>query len=127
MLSPTQALLEKDPYAYLDIIKNINVFKEVNDTEYSSWYSNHVQALSYLAGTLESDYNANFYGSSIKNLDQDIAIEILENLVRLGADLHMKNYYDESIIDTFNVNEKKLFKRINNGKFIEKVVQLYER
>lgn len=127
MLSPSQSLLEQDPQAYLDIIKNMDVFKEVNNKEYCSWYSNHVQALSYLAGTLESEYNANFFGSSIKNLDENIAIEILENLDRLGADLHMTNYYDENILDTFDINEKKLFKRINNGKFIEKVVQLYEK
>ena len=62
MQSPTQELLETEPLKYLELIKTMNEFDEVNDTTYYSWYSNHAQSLSYITGTLESEHNENFYG-----------------------------------------------------------------
>jgi len=125
MQSPTQELLETEPLKYLELIKTMNEFDEVNDTTYYSWYSNHAQSLSYITGTLELEFeqNENFYGCKIQNLDENISIEILDNLVRLGADLYKTNYYQEDILESLNNNM--LFKRSNNEKFIEKVIEYY--
>ena len=123
MQTPTQELLETSPVEYFEIIKGMNQFDKINEKPYCSWHSNHVQALSYLAGKLKTNCDGGFYGYNIKNLDQDVAIEILDNLMRLGADIHMENYYNENIMES--LENKTLFVRTDNERFIERVKKYY--
>ena len=121
---PTHQLLESDPVHYFKIVSNLNEFPEVNDTCYETWYSNHIQSLSYLVGTKVNNYEDDYYGSKLDNLDEDLGIKILHELIRLGGDLYMENYYGCDTLKELN-REDNSFKRINNENFIEAVEKYY--
>ena len=119
----THKLLEEDPNTYLDIISKIDEFPGIDDKIHETWYSNHVQSLSYLVGTLNCDYIDGYYGSNVDHFDEEIGIKILHQLIRLGADLTSENYYGNDILK--ELNKEGFFKRSNNEKFIEEVEKYY--
>jgi hypothetical protein len=56
-----------------------------------------------------------------------LGIEILYSLLRLGADIHFKNYYEESLLDmAYNSSTTLLTYRINNSNF-KKIVKKLRR
>ena len=118
--------LETDPHSYLLILneaisRNMIVSHIINNTdEYRTWYSPTIQQLFYLTGDLKNEKsNSGFYGCN-SSIDQDTAISILKQLMILGADPHVKNYYKENMYDILDeLDLGKLTTRVNNERFIE--------
>ena len=133
--SITHNLLLNSPNIYYAklcecIRSNIDIKNEINSISYETWYSNHVQSLYYLVGDLiyeeEEVEEVDFYGKC-KSISEDLGIEILYSLLRLGADIHFKNYYEESLLDmAYNSSTSLLTYRINNSNF-KKIVKKLRR
>ena len=126
----TSTLLEKDPELYLEYLKlcidnKIDIESEINSKVYETWYSNHLMCLGYLVGDLkdsEQSMNYTFYGSN-SSISENLGIEILNALVKLGVDLYSKSYYDINIFQHL-ITDGMLTNRINNDRFKQSVFNL---
>ena len=133
-----QILLEKNPAKYLEVLNYLSVHHPretirsiLNETQYLSWYSNHVLALALLVGKLINNDPDRpfgcFYGSELKEgIPEELGIKILDKMMSLGVDLWALNYYDYSIITVIN-NGELLGARCCNDHFKTKVREYYNR
>ena len=143
----THQLLEHDPEDYLSrlkaIIKGINnhpedmvyavgVRKTLQDTSVSlTWYTNHVQSLSYLVGKAEEvtgPYKiwhdiGSYYGKD-KEISEALGLEILECMAFFKPDMTIKNYYDQDIIESMDNTETCTYRK-DNENFLKRVKELY--
>lgn len=128
-------LLENGGKTYLEKIKNLvdvnyyDLQRQINSTEYCSWYGTHLHCLCYLVGDIIKSYEdgvliTEFYGSQSK-IDEETGILILKYLKVGGIDVNIKNYYEETAIECIKDKRQCLTSRINNSKFIEEVEKLY--
>jgi len=130
-------LLEDNPLEYYNkLCKFQNMYDEneikqiINGCEYRTWYSNHLQALTYVVGELyeSPEYSQieqkAFYGVST-NIDEELGIKILNKLVEYNVDLYNKNYYDQIALEI--INNDGISKRINNEKFKKKLYEVYDK
>ena len=129
----TIGLLEEDYNEYLFLMvqaahNNIDISHVLNDTStYDNWFSTHAQSLAYLVGSLtdaakDADWSTNldtaFYGkSNSEGISDEDGCTILELMITLGADLTIKNYYDEDIWDTLTSSFTRLTTREKNDAF----------
>lgn len=108
--------------------KGVNIRDFINnDGDEKSWYSSLPTCLFYLVGDLDSEDYGNFYGSDIK-IQEDFGILLMDELVKGGADLSIKNYYDRTLLDCIKEEEsglKCVTTRKNNKKFLDYVINLY--
>ena len=141
-LDPKNLLNEPD--IYYDALKvakgdmEFDYSKILNDTTmYYGWYSPHVMLLAYLVGDLEEDtYEENklqskkfsredeacYWGALVKKgIPEEKAIEMLKIMIELGADLKVKNYYNENLLEWTQQSKNFSNCRINNEKFKEAV------
>jgi len=139
-------LLEEDPEEYLsriktiilgindypeDMVYTVGVRKTLQDTSVSlTWYTNHVQSLSYLVGTQEKilgphkiwhDYG--YYGFG-KEISEALGLEILECMAFFKPDMTIKNFYDQDIIESMD-NTETCTHRKDNENFLKRVKELY--
>jgi hypothetical protein len=117
----TVGLLEEDYNEYLFLLvtaahNNIDISHVLNSTSTSkNWYSSHAQSLAYLVGSITDEAKSlddspdipelthSFYGKPLsEGIPDEDGCNILELMITLGADLTLKNYYEEDIWDTFS-------------------------
>ena len=117
----TVGLLEEDYNEYLFLLvtaahNNIDISHVLNSTSTSeNWYSSHAQSLAYLVGSLTDEAKSiddspdihelthSFYGKLLsEGIPDEDGCTILELMITLGADLTVKNYYEEDIWDIFS-------------------------
>ena len=134
-LSPD--FLEKNPKGFLENLKlcvknKIDITEYTDNTTYeSTWYSPLPMCLVYLVGDLENSFEKqkyDFYGREVK-INEELGIEIMKYLYLNGANLTIKDYYDEDIydfIDKYESGKYILTRRINNKKFINFLKELLE-
>ena len=121
-------LLANNPEHYLNILRHcknnqIDVKKQINSQQYETWYSNHLFCLSYLVGDLvKDDFDSEFYGKQF-SISNHLGIEILNNLISLGVDVHSKNYYDQTVFDCI-MEKNVLTSRKNNEEFKEALLNI---
>ena len=141
-------LLLSDPDRYHEALKeaktlNFDCSSILNDTSLKSgWYSPHVMLLAYLLGdhkdeilkenkTKSEKYNECipiYWGAEIKNgIPEEKAIEMINLMVDLDADLKVKDYYERDIFYWTREKELPSSNRMNNGKFKKEVLRLYPR
>ena len=140
----TQQLLEHDPKDYLSRLKTIistieeypedmvSVRNTLQDTSvYDTWYTNHVQCLSYLVGRLPEvpigdekwrDYGS-YYGKG-KEISEELGLEILECMAFFKPDMTIKNFYDSDIIESMGNTETCTYRK-DNENFLKRVKELY--
>ena len=136
-------ILLSNPDIYYDALKvakediEFDYSKILNDTTlYFGWYSPHVMMLAYLVGDLEDNiYKKNkeqsmnlnedgecYWGSLVhKGIPEEKAIEMLHIMIELGADLKIKNYYNEDLLGWTRKSKGLSNIRINNEKFKDEV------
>ena len=118
----TVGLLEEDSNEYLFLMvtaahNNIDISHVLNDTAtYDNWFSTHAHSLAFLVGSLTDAAKAScihatdpttFYGKSkSEGISDEDGCTILELMITLGADLTIKNYYDEDTWDTLGHNDR---------------------
>jgi len=124
----THNLLEYDPEKYLLVLKtcdenNVNITNVLNSTAYKTWYSSHPISLAYLVGNLVSPGETDFYGLD-RYITDVMGVELINLMVKCGADLTIKNYYGDTISDVLARSGANLTKRINNDKFKQRVFKL---
>ena len=128
----TVGLLEEDYNEYLFLLvtaahNNIDISHVLNDnSSYSNWYSSHAQSLAYLVGSLTdeskslddtAELNHSFYGKPLsEGIPEEDGCTILELMIALGADLTVKNYYEEDIWDTLS-STTRVYTREKNDSF----------
>ena len=131
----TVGLLEDDYNEYLFLLitaarNNIDISYVLNSTDTSeNWYSSHAQSLAYLVGSITDEAKSlddvpdipelahSFYGKPLsEGIPDEDGCTILELMITLGADLTLKNYYDEYIWDTFS-GPTRLHTREKNDSF----------
>ena len=103
-------VLEEDPESYYELLLKaqeyeIDVKDILNDnTLYETWFSPHLLCLSYLVGEAKKDYgDLSFYGSSNKEgIPEELGIKIFYKMLELGADVNIRNYYGENILDSLS-------------------------
>ena len=104
-------VLEEDPESYYELLLKaqeyeIDVKDILNDnTLYETWFSPHLLCLSYLVGEAKKDYGDDllFYGSSNKEgIPEELGIKIFYKMLELGADVNIRNYYGENILDSLS-------------------------
>jgi len=142
----THLLLEEDPEEYLtrlkaiimginkfpeDMVYTVGVRKTLQDTSQGlTWYTNHVQSLSYLVGTQEKipgphkiwhDYG--YYGFG-KEISEELGLEILECMAFFKPDLTIKNFYDQDIIGSMDNTDTCTYRK-NNENFLKRVKEIY--
>ena len=142
----THQLLEEDPEEYLsrlktiimgineypeDMVYTVGVRKTLQDTSVSlTWYTNHVQSLSYLVGKADEvpgphkiwhDYP--YYGKD-KEISEALGLEILECMAFFKPDMTIKNYYDQDIIESMGNTETCTYRK-DNENFLKRVKELY--
>jgi len=137
--SLTVELLETFPTKYFEILDTLSSYKgkqddllkeKLNETPYSSWYSNHAFCVAYLVGKMNKgvidsfgEYSDDYYGGNLPNgLDENFAISLIDKIIECGGNILDKNYYQENIIEIF----KGRFYRTDNEKFKEYVKRLYD-
>ena len=130
-INPTQLVTNpKKIYNNLKLYnrEGVNIGDFINsDGDEKSWYSSLPICLFYLVGDLDSDDYGNFYGSDIK-IQEDFGILIMNELIKGGADLSIKNYYNQRLLDCIIDSEtglKCITTRKNNKKFLDYVINLY--
>ena len=122
-----------------DIISEMKLI--LNDTTFhGGWYSPHLMLLAYLVGDLPDEiFEENvkqsskllegeplYWGSLKKNgISENMAIEMLHLMIGLGADVKVKNYYEEDIFDWINEKNNLSSKRINNDSFKKEIIRCY--
>ena len=142
----THQLLEEDPEEYLsrlktiimgineypeDMVYTVGVRKTLQDTSVSlTWYTNHVQSLSYLVGTQKNStrphkirHDYGYYGFG-KEISEALGIEILECMAFFKPDMTIKNYYDQDIIESMDNTETCTYRK-DNENFLKRVKELY--
>ena len=103
-------VLEEDPESYYELLLKaqeyeIDVKDILNDnTLYETWFSSHLLCLSYLVGEAKKDYgDLSFYGSSNKEgIPEELGNKIFYKMLELGADVNIRNYYGENILDSLS-------------------------
>lgn len=128
----TPELLENDHKEYFTILKkcfddNIDISHILNDTSYhKAWYSPHATCLSYLVGEYV-DNQTKYYGYNIHTgISNSFGIQILDLMIKNGADLKIKNYYGQNIYESLEacrLHECATLRRYNK-EFVEKVKSL---
>ena len=135
-------LLEKDPDRYLEVLtcvacgetqcKKGELKAKLNETPYETWHSNHAFSLCRLVGKMNSqvlesgEYDGcSYYGSSIPaGIDEDLAISILNMILKCGGDISAKDYYDKTPQEYLKeAKDTSLFYRVNNEKFKDHVLE----
>ena len=115
-------VLEEDPESYYELLLKaqeyeIDVKDILNDnTLYETWFSSHLLCLSYLVGKAKKDYGdvLSFYGSSNKEgIPEELGIKIFYKMLELGADVNIRNYYGENILDS--LSNFKVIDRLNKN------------
>ena len=141
----THQLLEHDPNDYLsrlktimgineypeDMVYAVSVRKTLQDTsEYNTWYTNHVQSLSYLVGKFvepprgyEKACYGSYYGKG-NEISEAFGLEILECMAFFKPDMTIKNYYDQDIIESMENTETCTYRK-DNENFLKRVKELY--
>tara|TARA_B100001093_G_C26756717_1_gene983795 strand:+ start:624 stop:1145 length:522 start_codon:yes stop_codon:yes gene_type:complete len=142
----TLQLLEKNWNSYKYLLEvyteyrniyNINtdeIDKELNNTLcYDTWFSSHVQSLSYLVGDknmevmknlVDSSSDSKWYGKNTSIPDKE-GCEILDLMMKNGAKIDVPNYYDETILQS--IASKRLTSRINNEMFVSKLKEYFSK
>ena len=116
-------VLEHDPERYYQLLQHcidnqIDVKDIINDnSEYHTWYSNHIMCLSYIVGDLENtpDDDSRFYGKNTV-VNDELGINILNCLLELGVDSYGKNYYGQDVFQSLT-SDHTLTKRTHNDNF----------
>lgn len=119
-------------------VNNINteIIQEVlnNTSEYDSWYSTHVQSLSYLVGEQvegiiqekkDKPDEEIWYGMDTSIPDEE-GCEILDLMIKNGAKIDIPNYYDETILQSIS-RKGRLSERTNNEKFVSKLQEYFSK
>ena len=118
----TPGVLEDDAESYYELLLKsqeygIDVKDILNDnTLYQTWFSPHILCLSYLVGEAKNDYDDDllFYGSNNKEgIPEELGIKIFYKMLELGADLDIRNYYGENMLDS--LSNFKVTNRINKN------------
>ena len=132
-------LLEKDAERYLRVLEylentvSIDEIKvKLNEKPYSSWYGNHLFALTQLVGSLNDNSRSeicspdDFLGAGlIDGIPEDLGITILNKIVSLGVNLTDTDYYHNTILDVVNDTDNLSYRDKNNEKFKQKVREYY--
>ncbi len=134
-------ILVKDPKVYHDILVAIDESPEItsilnrggNPDEdvtiedlYSCWFSPALVCLAMLVGDLPDETkesNIDFYGKN-NSIDNELGIKIFDLMIKHGADMSSKNYYNEDIFDILDDRKSCKYSRKNNTKFIDHVYQV---
>lgn len=128
------SLLEKLPEKFLNNLinynkKNIDVIDFINnDGVDTTWYSPLPMCLYYLVGILADENYDNFYGVDTV-IDEELGIHIMKEMIKAGADLKIKNYYGEDILQCIKDEEnggKTLTTRTKNKNFRYFIKESYE-
>lgn len=117
----TPGVLEEDAESYYELLLKaqeyeIDVKDILNDnTLYQTWFSPHILCLSYLVGEAKKDYSdTSFYGSCNKEgIPEELGIKIFYKMLELGADVNIRNYYGENILDS--LSNFKVTNRLNKN------------
>ena len=107
--------LKKNPNEFLENLKtcfdlNIDISYYINDcSKEVTWFSPIHMCLFYLTGALLNKnplYSENdMYGYDY-SIDEFLGIEILNYLLKCGADLGIKNYYGNTIYDEIEIENR---------------------
>ena len=125
LISPI--FLEKAPKKFLENLitcnrHRIDISDYINDTgKYNCWFSSLPMCLYYLVGDLTGNGVSYFYGQNTK-INEILGIEIMAQLWIAGANMAIKNYYNNNIYEEIQDEEDgkaTLTTRKNNESFIE--------
>ena len=127
-------LLKKYPEQYYKQLcelnnSNQNISDILNEQVYESWYGTHLHCLCCLVGKLEPKYDeedcllTGFYGYGY-NISNELGIKILNEMIRGGIDINIKDYYDMTVNTKLNTNL--LTTRVDNIPFKENIEKLYD-
>ena len=105
------------------------ILNDIND--YGIWHSTIPMCVFYLTGNLTYNYkkqgwdDLNFYGKQSK-IDEKLGIKLLKLMVKCGANLHIKNYYMETLFDMCKNSSTNttLTKRTENKNLIKYILSL---
>ena len=122
-------------YRNMNNITEEKIQRKLNDTsQHDSWYSTHIQSLSYLVGEQvewvsqkkihEPSYHK-WYGKNTSIPDQE-ACEIMDLMMQNGAKIDIPNYYDETILQSMS-RKGSLSERSNNEKFHSKLKEHFSK
>jgi hypothetical protein len=133
----TTRLLEEDARAYLFLLvtaadNEVYIADVLNDTSATStWFSSHAMCLAYIVGSVTDHAKSMrtsdipFYGRDLSEGPSDeVGCDILNIMLMVGADLTLKNYYDESIVDVLRQDDK-ITSREKNDEFKQLVIEHY--
>jgi len=129
--SPSEFLLVLKNIKNLDVSQDtrLSLAQSLNQTdEYETWFSPALHWVFYATGDLATDnLQSNFFTSGI-SISQDMGIEMFDLMMELGADINLKNYYDEDVyglVRTHLEGPDVLTKRKNNDRFVDHIVNKY--
>ena len=136
----TTGLLEEDAQAYLFLLatavdNEVYIADVLNDTSATStWFSSAPMCLAYIVGSvtdraksLRMGHDIPFYGRGLPEGPSDeVGADILNLMLMAGADLSLKNYYDESIMDVL-IQDDKITSREKNVAFKQLVNEHYDQ
>lgn len=107
--------LKKNPNEFLENLKTcydlgINIADYINDCgKEHTWFSPIPMCLFYLVGELvnkDPKFSENdIYGYDY-SINESLGIEILNYLIKCGANLKIKNYYEKTIYDEIDAERK---------------------
>ena len=137
----TIGLLEESPQDYLELLRrsaqwNMDETRKILDdtSSYDTWYSPHPICLVFLVGD-QSDSTKmrasttspnSWYGQHKASFSEDLGIEIFTEMVRIGANLSIKNFSNKDIFQVIsNTPETSWLAREKIDRFKELVISHY--
>jgi len=133
-INPT--ILEQDPQSYYHNLKEARqnpatgsaLRAVLNDTsDIKTWNSSAILQISYLCGDLvnpKPDLQGRTFWGQFTVVADELACLILDEMILAGADPHLENFYEESVISSLN-NTHNLTYRKHNERFKKKIEDLF--
>jgi hypothetical protein len=134
-------LMERDPKRYFDLLYYFSgpdshvtadaLKRQLNETPYHSWHSNHAFCAVLLVGEMNSETleefgesNDGYFGGHLpRGIDGDFGIQLLDKIIECGGDITAKNYYDDTVVEYLDGHYR--FKRIGDEAFNEHVRKVF--
>ena len=124
-------ILENSPDNFKKLLEGkynsgIQAWVNGDSKTHQTWYSPCLIVLYLLTGKLVNKKKQKFFGSNTE-IDQHLACEIFDLLIKYNPNPHDKDYFNENLFDNMkNKNKDTLTYRTNNEIFIEHVKKHYE-
>ena len=129
-------ILEQDPQTYYHNLKTARQDPEnaaalrsvLNDSsEQETWNSSAILQLSYVCGDLVNptpDLQGHTFWGQFTVVDDSLGCLILDEMILAGADPHLENFYEDSVLSSLKHTHTLTYRK-HNEKFKKKIDDLF--